>query len=503
MDERAPWLYRVVAARSGQSEPIGLLFVIGLTVMASAVVVVLGAQAIQETESSSELQRAEHVMTLFDSRAASIALSDSSSQRLQFPASGTHTVRPGTGWLSITHTNYHGDGDTEELYNGTFGSVTYDSGDTTIAYQGGGVWRLADGGTAQMISPPEFHYRGATLTLPVIRVSGSGSVAGGGSATIQPVERAKQVFPDRSANYDGTNSPDKPYLNPAENGTMNVTVKSRYYEGWAQHFRDRTDGTVTVDHAAHTATVQLLSLGETGDFAMPHEAGSANGDDELLVRGLAGEHTLENFDITIFADEKDSANLNNLQWSMYGENGDRRLELHLTKESGGIRSFVYFSANGGDDYEGWRSDGTYSPINTDVDGDGDLDTALRVNFTGSKQMEYTSLSSSAVVHFDNPSKDGDLLDPVTWDEHDANVSKNGGWESEPTVEFRSDNTTQIGNVTRHYLARMGTEWELRVDDFNGDSVNEDGSRGNIEYPGSDRFITYLHVTENEVSVRLN
>lgn len=499
MDDRVPWLYRVVAARRGQSEPMGLLFIIALTVMASGVIVVLGGQALQDTQTQSANQRGEHVMTLFDSRAAAVALSDSSGQQLEFPESGTHTVREGTGWIRINHTNYNGNGNTEILYNGTMGSVTYESGDTTIAYQGGGVWRLGPSGEAQVVSQPEFHYRGSTLTLPIIRVFGAGSVSGAGTASIRPVDRAVPVFPDVGANYGGV--PDKAYLNPAENGTMNVTVHSRYYEGWAEHFRSRTDGDVTVDHDAQTATVQLLSLGDVGDFDMPVEAETASGDDEILVRGLSGEHDLQNFNITLFADEDDNASLSNLQWSMYAEEGQKQLELHVRKDSGDkYRTVVYYSTDGGEHYHGWRSVDTITTRRIDVDDDGDKDKALVVNWTDDRAMEYTTLSSDDVVHFDNPgneelgpTNDDGNSDPITWDEHPAD---NG-------VTFDVGDTTTSHNVTNHYFALMGDEWDLQVDDGENDGVEEGNSYGNIEYPGSDRFITYLHVTENEIEVSLN
>ena len=70
------------------------------------------------------------------------------------------------------------------------GSVVSESGDSEIAYQSGGVWRRS-GDDSRMVSPPEFHYRGRTLTLPVIAVNGDGAgetltVRGGGTTTKAP-----------------------------------------------------------------------------------------------------------------------------------------------------------------------------------------------------------------------------------------------------------------------------------------------------------------------------
>ena len=233
----------------GVSETLGVVLLVGLTVVGTTLTVALGGAAIQDAQDTTEVESAQHAMTLFDARSALVALGDAGVQTVDLGRArgGAFDVREDEGWLRITHHNYSGASD-QEVYNGSLGKLVYENGNTELAYQGGGVWRVDGNGSAQMVSPPEFHYRGATLTLPVIRVEGETAGSGASRAVVQQSETRSRVFPNESRSYPGGGS----YRNPVESGSLTVTVHSAYYEGWASYFRARTDGNVTVDHENRT-----------------------------------------------------------------------------------------------------------------------------------------------------------------------------------------------------------------------------------------------------------
>jgi hypothetical protein len=96
-----------------------------------------------------------------------------------------------------------------------------------------------------MVSPPEFHYRKRTLTLPVINVTGPDRLDD--TATVRRLGTAS-AYPDASEGF----------TNPVPEGReVVVAVTSRYYRGWGSYFERRTDGDVTYDHDNRTATVSL------------------------------------------------------------------------------------------------------------------------------------------------------------------------------------------------------------------------------------------------------
>lgn len=517
----------------GQAAPIGVVLVLALSLIAATGVVVLGSTALTDTQQRSELGQAEHSMTQFDSQISQVALGDSDVQTVRFGQSkGTYSVKPSTGHIRIVHANFNesnDDGDIDPstgspnddavLYETDLGAVAYENRDRTIVYQGGGVWRKGRGSNATMVSPPEFHYRGSTLTLPIVHVVGTSSAGSGGPrATIRQVSDPISVYPDESRSY-----PDDDvgkFLNPAENGSVYADIQSEYYRGWASYFRSRTEGNVTVFDNNNTARVELVSTGKTGPFQMPGEGSS------IEVRGVEG-HSMTDFSIEIVDDQDDNADLSNLQWSMWVEDGDKQFELHLRQENGGncgdpiqIKTVVYYSPSDGDSdrddpYHGWKNTNAYQSVCEDVDGDGDDEAVLRADFVddednnnnvtvtsgGSDEedptLTYSELSSSDVTKFDSPG-DNLLLDSTTSPQ--ATFSGHTSWEPRTYDEGDSE---PIDRVINHYFSELGPGFDLTVEDKNSNTVEESLSSGYIDYVGSEKFVTYMHITENQVEVEID
>jgi hypothetical protein len=132
------------------------------------------------------------------------------------------------------------------VMNVSLGSVAYDRGDTRIAYQGGGVWKATETG-GQMLSPPEFHYRNGTLTLPTVTVTGDADLGDGATIKQGGVTRK---FPDPTQGEE--------WINPLRRHQVNVTVSSEYYVGWGQYFEERTDGEAVYDDDDEQVTLELV-----------------------------------------------------------------------------------------------------------------------------------------------------------------------------------------------------------------------------------------------------
>lgn len=487
----------------GQSGIIGTVLILALTLIGATAVMAFGATVLNDARIDSQEGGIEHAMTQLDSRSAMVALGDSETQRVPLGATGSggYRIDADSGWINITHHEFNETtGESEVIYNESLGALVYEKADKTIAYQGGGVW-VASSNTSRMISPPEFHYQSATLTLPVIRVEGSSSVAGAGAvAEVNQVSRARAVYPNLSRSYP---SSDGPFANPIRQGNVTVTVRSEFYEAWAEYFRTRTAGEVTVDHANETATVNLIALGVTGDFEMPADGNS------IQLRGLGGGHPIDKFEITLFSDNQDSADFSNLKWSFHAEKGGQQFEIHLRDNGGGncggdVRATVYYTNNSGGDYQSWTNGSAFQYEceggGTDFNNDGDEDDKrLVVNLTSATPLEYEPVQGGdgVIMSFSVGGSD-EFVEPTTFDEHEDPVD----WEPKTFSSASSDNTS-IDNVTNHYLALMGPDVELTVEDTNGNTVNEEASTGFFEQSGSGgKFITFLHITENRVEIEL-
>jgi hypothetical protein len=522
---RPPWLYRLVRDRSGQSTTIGVALMLAIAAIGVTAVVALGGTALTDSQSSVDVQRTEHAMTLLDSRGAMAALGESESQSVELSGSGdgVYRVDSDAGWIRVVHKNFTDPTPSEEtIFNRSLGEVQYTRGDTVVAYQGGGVWRTEDNGTV-MTSPPEFHYRDQTLTMPLVRVAGSGSASGRVTAEVVPLATGadvQRIFPNETANTaDGPGAPyddagDTSYDNPVTNGTVVVTVHSDHYQGWATYFSERTDGFLSVDHANRTASIELRTLaGAPGPFDMPLVGES------LETPSVARQHNVSQFDLQLAPDTSNANAFNQLHWSMYYQGTDgQQFEIHFagqgrcdsatadgfTKGSTELSVSVYYRHNSSAPSEEWErvlSDPHVQsrPIHVDCSSGA---PRLDADLTSSFAMEYTDIDikgSDNKWHFGNQIKDQEVPDELLFDQHadDHADEYDAGSDSE-----------ELDFLVNHYFSRLGPDFQLTVDAGPGGSqnrVSEEASSGVLMYDTIDgeEFIQFLHITENEVRVELN
>lgn len=271
---RLPSARQRAAAGRGQSEVLGVVLLVAVVVLGTTVVGLLGAQSMAASRGTAEVAQAEHALSELDRRASTVAL-DLEAETAEAPLSlggreGTLRVRE-TGWLRVTLVNAStGVVDYEVVNVSPLGRVAFARDDTTVAVEGGGVWR-SDRGHAVMLAPPEFHYRNGTLTLPIIATSGDAGLT-------DPVRLERDGPPDRR--YPNQTAG---YGNRLAEGKVRVTVQSPYYEAWGRYFDDETNGIVTYDHAARTATVTFLALPRTISLGQGIVATAGTG--ELALAG--------------------------------------------------------------------------------------------------------------------------------------------------------------------------------------------------------------------------
>ncbi len=430
-----------------------MVLLLGMTVAGASVVVVTASSAMDGAQQTSAVQRAEHSMSLLDARGALVALGQTTGQTVSLANSGdgSYKVRPNSGRIVVSQQKNN---NTTEYVNTTLGAVVYENGDTSVAYQGGGVWK-SQGAGATMISPPEFNYRGATLTFPIIRiVGGRSSATGGATVHLSPDEVDESVFPTQNQS------------NPLQGGNVTVTVHSDYYLGWASFFEDRTTGNVTVYPEQSKVSLRLIARGTGGTFSldnMPRQIrGLSDGDDDA-VQSL--EFTLESSKSSDFSD---------LDWALVAEEGPQRIEMHIgsgnpCKDNGKSPTVTVTYANG-DTTHRWENTSAFKKSNSaftyECPGDNDKDPVLHFNFAGDTNLTYMGESDSSPL---------------------------------------SNRST--GYITNHYLTKMGPNVELFVETKgsqeshgNSGSVALEQSTGSVEYSASSaNVVTYLHITKNTVN----
>jgi len=411
--------------------------------------------------------------------------------------------------MRVVHHNATGAGQNETIYNASMGMVSYRNGDTEVGYQGGGVWERRGNGSA-MRSPPEFNYRGATLTLPVIHVNSDDASSGRTTAVVRQSNESEQVYPnettDSTEDWSDQGAPygdNTTYANPVTSGNITVTVQSRFYQGWAEFFRTRTAGTVTVDHDRQQASVKLVTTDTVGDF----DLSQALGDGGITARGQADGHSLTDFNVT-FQTEGNGNDFNNYYGGFYTESGEHRFEYVIHVPGGNpshleLRMFYRNTATG--EQHEWRNtsiDADTGPIRLVEDDD---ETRLVVDLTAGNATSGVNLT-----YVDTGPGESNYDWSGSPDEN-ATFSHTDEDGEETTFDLGDDyrNETTTYHLVRHYFALMGDEFSLNARGTTGGGgggahVDPDESGGTFDYESGSggTYITYLHVTENEIEVEL-
>ncbi|MDH5021022.1 DUF7289 family protein [Halobacterium rubrum] len=442
----------------GQAETIGLVLLLGITALGVTAIVALAGPALDSAQEATNTQRVEQSLSQLDSRAAVVALgqTDSQSVSLSNSRNGQYRVDPDAGRISVVRLDENGSEVGDPIVNTTMGALLYERGETTVAFQGGGVWRTRGAGS-EMLSPPEFNYQGATLTLPVIRVGGEASTfAGAPRARVTTDEVDVSKFPTENRS------------NPLSGGTVVVRVDSDYYRGWEQFFRERSTGNVTVNESTNQVELELVARGDGGSYTLRETP--------IELRGLGDDEPIENLAFAMYPDKASS--FNDLHWALIADDGgtDRfEVELDGGNPCKGDGPTVLATYEDGGTVHEWQNDTAWtegqnssSSFTYECDGADEKTPSLYFDLAGETNLTY---------------QDG-------------------------TSPLSNDS---VGHVVNTYLAEMGPNVDLEVTSKGKNSppgksasTDLDASTVDVEYNSSSgRVLTFLHVTENSVNVTLS
>ena len=234
----------------GASEVVGVVLLVGIVMLGALGVVLVGGPILQDRQAEAELQHAEGALTEFDATAERVATGSTGPQHVDLGlrgGGGTLDIDPDAGNITVEYISLVDEDVDRQVLHTSLGAVTYERGGSTVAYQGGGVWR-SDGGEATMVSPPQMTLREKTFEVPVVRVADDGSVHTNVALTQErPPDRH---YPNASAGYH----------NMIGGAMIHIYIESAYYEAWGQYFEEETGAIVQYDHEEEMIVVVLTGL---------------------------------------------------------------------------------------------------------------------------------------------------------------------------------------------------------------------------------------------------
>lgn len=462
------------------SSVLGVVMILGITLAAVTSLMVIGGVALQQSQDEAELSRMETSMAQMSSKASLTALGDAGSQQFDVGdiRDGSLEVQEDSGSITIEYA--HGtdipddDNTTEIFHTESFGALVYSSGDTEIAYQGGGVWKNTGNG-GEMISPPEYHYRDETLTFPIININGDGSSENQGTGEVRKTSHAP-VFPNDD------------YPNPLDNKTVYIEVESEYHGGWYEFFQSRSDGLVEHDLKNQSVRTELTAIYEDAYRGALSVQGSydihQNTDDTNFFEGdhypspsteidrRVADCTEENFNASETSYEGTTtycAPPDQVEFDLQGSD-------HLEIATGGKEVDVVLP--GGVDFDGGEvvisGGGHVNFYSKDViefgnaeinQGPGDNDLSI-----------YVHSDVDLIQESGNFDLDGIMYGPNTAFEFSGNVDIHGA--------IIADSIVSDGNAASY-------------------TYDESLAEENIDFDHAEDEVRFLHITENEITLLLN
>jgi hypothetical protein len=238
-------------SEKAEAEVVGYIIILGLTITGIAMITLIGVPFIMKLQDMSTVRNAEQAYTALDSRVSQVALGTTPKQIVN--------VELGDGYLSVSPNSSFSSSDESyilfefknvtgtERINIPMGKIVYRKGDREVAYEGGGVWGKYPSGSV-MLSPPEFNYNGVTITMPVINITGNFSEGGKGTASLEFEKKGNVtlLYPTANPNPISTNISE-----------VKITVRSEYYDAWADYFRTQTLVSVNSSPSEKKVTVTL------------------------------------------------------------------------------------------------------------------------------------------------------------------------------------------------------------------------------------------------------
>lgn len=222
------------------SPVVGMVVLVGIVAIGGVVVSVAAGGLIGSVQDQATNEQAATSMT-----AVAGELQGSGETVARFPDECDTFVDPDAGSMTVELRNETTNAN-ETVVNTSLGELYCENAGSTVAYQGGGVWRQHTGGQSTMERPPPLDYvdqKHPTLVLPVPTIEGShGTVDDDRLST----ESSERVFPNRDS-----------WANPVTNDTLVLEIESEYYQAWGEYLEDEFDTAIYTDPAAKMVGAEL------------------------------------------------------------------------------------------------------------------------------------------------------------------------------------------------------------------------------------------------------
>jgi Mg-chelatase subunit ChlD len=235
----------IVSDERGASEVLGTVLLVSLVLTAALITLSLGREALGEAQSQNDIEQSQTVLQDVDAELTTLTRSeDSTSIEVNFGETNPKQYRlVDRGHLNLT-VNDRDDCSVSLPLN----SLRYgDEDGSTVAYQGGGVWRSDGPDGSGMITRPSVTYRAGTIDVSIINVSGTVDQAPNLVEHNLPKSDTRSKLIGQELTAGSCTRPDN----------VTLTVQSDFHAAWNNYLESEFGVDATVDGDNRTVRVRL------------------------------------------------------------------------------------------------------------------------------------------------------------------------------------------------------------------------------------------------------
>ncbi|MDW7731115.1 MAG: hypothetical protein SCH66_01655 [Methanolobus sp.] len=332
-----------------------------------------------------------------------------------------------------------------------------------------------------MTSPPEFHYNGETMTLPIVKVNGNDSIGGSSDVNIKVKSSNTPVilYPNTTKNVN--------FTNPLNCNKILIYINSDFYDGWAEYAETLTSTKTALDHDNKTAIIEMNTRPRMGEFPLAYSF-------EISSLNYSNPEPIYNFSFFYESQHWNAANFNPTGSVITATSGTKTLVYGISKKN---NSYVYLNA-----VNPYTSEAVMY-----------TDSAL-----GKSEVWKTDSSSGFAINEDTtpPKMEANatinLINNSYFLEYDSSNAAFSWGPSNSTsttpdlyiVKGNANSTQSLNNITQHYMRLLAQDGTIEVtwQQKSNNKIVLDESTYNLTYDGGSSILTYMHITSNELDVTL-
>lgn len=212
---------KLLSSEDAVSEVVDFVTILGLLVLSIGIIGVAGYPIVQNAQEANHIENTKQSFVVLANNVNKVVIGQAPSQSIELKMYGGSLSVTGSSSINITAVRYNSSAsppgnENITLVDRPMRSIESTVGDTSIAYEGTGVWAKYPNGNTILVSKPLITNQSNVLVIPIVTIGGISSTGGSGMSRVTVKGVPSVTF----------------YKNVSN---IIVTVNSTYFDGWKNY----------------------------------------------------------------------------------------------------------------------------------------------------------------------------------------------------------------------------------------------------------------------------